>query len=62
MLQNMQVKDEADKLQKDIYMYRAYIAQNKPSLVLGEIDKRSAPPSLRALRCFADYMANPGRR
>lgn len=43
-------------------MYRAYIAQNKPNLVLSEIEKRSASPALRAVRCFADYLANPDKR
>ncbi|VIO88555.1 Coatomer epsilon subunit family protein [Brugia malayi] len=60
--QNLQVKDENDKLLKDVFMYRAYLAQNKPNLVLSEIEKSSTSPSLRAVRRFADYLANPDKR
>ncbi|VDN40231.1 unnamed protein product [Gongylonema pulchrum] len=59
---NVHLKNEADKLLKDVFMYRAYIAQNKPSLVLSEIDQQTAPAPLKALRYFADYMANPAKR
>uniref|UniRef100_A0A0R3RUW8 Coatomer subunit epsilon n=1 Tax=Elaeophora elaphi TaxID=1147741 RepID=A0A0R3RUW8_9BILA len=60
--QNLRVKEENDKLLKDVYMYRAYLAQNKPNLVLTEIEKRSSSPALRAVRYFADYLANPDKR
>ncbi|KAL3989417.1 Coatomer subunit epsilon [Acanthocheilonema viteae] len=60
--QNLRIKEENDKLLKDVYMYRAYLAQNKPNLVLSEIDKSSSSPALRAVRCFADYLANPNKR
>ncbi|KHN70950.1 Coatomer subunit epsilon [Toxocara canis] len=43
-------------------MYRAYIAQNKPSIALSEINASSAPPALVAVRRFAEYMANPANR
>lgn len=56
------MKEECDKLLKDVYMYRAYLAQNKPNFVLGEIEKRSTSPALRAVRRFADYLANPDKR
>uniref|UniRef100_A0A915Q3K3 Coatomer subunit epsilon n=1 Tax=Setaria digitata TaxID=48799 RepID=A0A915Q3K3_9BILA len=60
--QNLHVKDESEKILKEVYMYRAYLAQNKPNLVLSEIEKRSASLALRAVRRFADYLANPSRR
>ncbi|EJW88856.1 coatomer epsilon subunit family protein [Wuchereria bancrofti] len=60
--QNLRVKEENDKLLKDVYMYRAYLAQNKPNLVLSEIEKSSTSPALRAVRRFADYLANPDKR
>ncbi|VDN04827.1 unnamed protein product [Thelazia callipaeda] len=60
--QSLQVKDENHKLLKDVYMYRAYIGQNKLQLVLSEIDKTSQSPPLRAIRHYANYLANPSRR
>ncbi|MCP9257383.1 putative epsilon subunit of coatomer protein complex isoform 2 [Dirofilaria immitis] len=60
--QNLRVKEESDQLLKDVYMYRAYLAQNKSNLVLSEIEKSSPVPALRAVRRFADYLANPHKR
>jgi len=60
--QNLRLKADEEKLAKDVFMYRAYIALNKSSIALSEIDARSAPPALKAVRRFADYSANAQKR
>lgn len=49
-------------MERDTYMYRAYIAKNKPSIALSEIDENTTLPPLKAVRRFAQYMANPAER
>lgn len=49
------------QLERDVFMYRAYIAQRKYRVVLDEIHT-SSPPQLRPLRILAEYFSNPGRR
>lgn len=47
-------------LEKDIYMYRSYIAQHKYRVVLDEIKSTNETPLL-ALRYLAEYMSNNTR-
>ncbi|XP_054262470.1 coatomer subunit epsilon [Macrosteles quadrilineatus] len=49
------------QMQRDIFLYRAYIAQRKYRIVLDEIHGTS-PAELRPLRLLADYLANPNKR
>jgi len=49
------------RLQRDIFMYRAYLAQKKYSIVLAEI-KANSPPELKPFRLLAEYLQNPGNR
>ncbi|KAH7728034.1 coatomer protein complex [Aphelenchoides avenae] len=60
--QNAKVKDESDKIARDVYLYRAYIALKKPNIPLSEIDPSSAPSALKAVRRLADYVANASKR
>uniref|UniRef100_A0A9J2P968 Coatomer subunit epsilon n=1 Tax=Ascaris lumbricoides TaxID=6252 RepID=A0A9J2P968_ASCLU len=60
--QNLRSRNDEEKLARDVYMYRAYIAQNKPSTALSEIDIHSAAPALVAVRRFAEYLTAPGKR
>ncbi|VDD93669.1 unnamed protein product [Enterobius vermicularis] len=60
--QNVRLKTDEEKLERDTYMYRAYIAKNKPSIALSEIDENTTLPPLKAVRRFAQYMANPAER
>lgn len=49
------------QLERDIFLYRAYIAQKKYRVVLDEILPVS-PPQLRPLKTLAEYFSNPGKR
>ncbi|XP_062543189.1 coatomer subunit epsilon [Armigeres subalbatus] len=48
-------------LEKDVFMYRAYIAQNKYRVVLDEIKPNNDTPLL-ALRFLAEYLSSKSRR
>lgn len=55
--QNLKTRTESEILLKDIFLYRAYIALNKFSIPLGEIDPVKAQLPLRAIRRFAEFMS-----
>jgi coatomer subunit epsilon len=49
------------QVEKDLFMYRAFIAQKKYGVVLDDI-KQNAPEELRFIRLLADYLANESKR
>lgn len=49
------------RIERDIFLYRAYAAQGKYGLVLDEI-KGSSPQELHSVRILADYLQNPAKR
>lgn len=49
------------QLERDIFVYRAYIAQKKYRVVLDEI-RASSPAQLRPLKTLAEYFSNPAKR
>lgn len=49
------------KLERDVFMYRAYMGQRKFAVVLDEI-KRDSAKELTAIRYFAEYLAAPSEK
>lgn len=48
-------------MERDVFLYRVYIAQRKFRVVLDEINN-SSPTDLQPLKMLAEYFANSGRR
>ncbi|XP_015369723.1 PREDICTED: coatomer subunit epsilon [Diuraphis noxia] len=49
------------RLQRDIFMYRAYLAQKKYGIVLAEI-KPNSSPELKPFKLLAEYLQTPSNR
>jgi len=49
------------QIERDAFLYRAYIAQRKYRVVLDEINAAS-PAELQPLKLLAEYFAAPSRR
>jgi hypothetical protein len=49
------------KLERDVYLYRAYIAQRKYRVVLDEIHGTS-PAELQPIKMLAEYFSKPSAR
>lgn len=59
--QKLKVSDPAVQTEKDVYMYRAYIAQKKFGVVLDDI-QTSASDELKYVRLLAQYLSNESKR
>ncbi|UYV66436.1 COPE [Cordylochernes scorpioides] len=56
--QKLKAGSAEEQQERDMYMYRAYIAQKKYRVVLDEVDRRHASPDMLAIRMLADYLAS----
>lgn len=58
---SLKITNENEKLERDIYLYRSYIAQKEYKIVLEEI-KNNSPNELIALRLLASYFSDENNR
>ena len=57
----IQITNPDVKTEKDVILYRAYLAQRKYGVILDEINS-SHPQELQAVKMFADYLSNENKR
>nr|CAG4647254.1 EOG090X0A8E [Megafenestra aurita]SVE92539.1 EOG090X0A8E [Megafenestra aurita] len=58
--QKLKLNSPVQKLERDAFVYRAYIALKKYTVVLNEI--HGAPPELQPLKQLAEYFSVPNKR
>jgi len=59
--QKLRPKSDENKLVRDAFLYRAYIALKKYSIPLDEINKNSAV-GLQAVRMYAEFLGNESKK
>jgi len=59
--QKLKISDPELSLDRDVFMYRSYLALKKFRVVLEEVGP-SSKPLLKPLAMLATFMANPGKR
>lgn len=57
-----QTKSEEEKQEKDVYLYRAYIAQGQAFIPLKEIPAATKSADLAAVRRYAEFRTNPAAK
>jgi len=59
--QKLKLPDPDLSLERDVYLYRSYLAQRKYRVVLEEV-KSSSPALLKPLKQLAEFLAAPAKR
>lgn len=59
--QKVKPPSAAVAMERDVLMYRSYIAQRQYAVVLDEV-KNSSPTELQAVRMLAEYLQSPAKR
>ena len=57
----IQPPSAAVAMERDVLMYRSYIAQRQYGVVLDEV-KHSSPAELQAVRMMAEFLQSPAKR
>ena len=57
----LQIPDQSLAIERDVYLYRSYLAQKKYRIVLDEIHGAS-PAFLQPLKMLAEYLSAPAKR
>lgn len=58
---NVHPRSDKDKVERDTYMYRSYIAQGNYQMVQDEV-QATAAPSLQAIKLMATYMSDASNK
>lgn len=59
--QHVNPSSKDSKIERDVFLYRAYVAQGKYGVVLDEI-KPSFPDEVKSVRILADFLNNRGNK
>eukprot|EP00026_Physarum_polycephalum_P013820 Phypoly_transcript_14266.p1 GENE.Phypoly_transcript_14266~~Phypoly_transcript_14266.p1 ORF type:complete len:294 (+),score=45.28 Phypoly_transcript_14266:101-982(+) len=58
---NVSARSERDKVERDTYVYRSYIAQGNYQIVIDEVEA-NAHPSLQAIKLLATYLSSDNNK
>lgn len=59
---NVNARSDKDRLERDVYVYRSYIALANYQLVLDEVPANNAHPSLQAVKLLATYLSQENNK